>query len=55
MTTGRGSLGMGDSKCHLYVQEGQKGRSGKLQASHPHLSPWESSGALETWKPFPNT
>jgi len=34
-----------ESKSHSYSQEGQKGRSGELQAVQPHLDPWEGDGA----------
>ena len=45
MVTGGGSWGQEESKYHSYLQEGQKGRSRELQASQPHLSPWEGDGA----------
>ena len=32
-------------KCHSYLQVGQEGGAGELQASQLHLSPWEGDRA----------
>lgn len=45
MVIGEGFQGLGESRCHSYLQEGQEGGSKEPQAAQTHFSPWESDGA----------
>ncbi|KAK4822153.1 hypothetical protein QYF61_010414, partial [Mycteria americana] len=47
MTSGKGSRGVEESKCHFCLQERRGGGGdGELEAGQPHLSPWKSDDWL---------
>lgn len=48
----RRSQGLEESKSHSYLQEKHEGRSGELQGTQPHLSPWEVSRANSSENQF---
>jgi len=45
MAIGRSAQILEESRCHFCFHEGQEAGPRELQASQPHLDPWEGDGA----------
>jgi len=48
MENRRSAWGLKESQCHANLQKGKEGGARELQASQPHLHPWEEDGAAHS-------